>query len=150
MPFEDYDRLLTCVEGLLDMSGGDTSHIENRDSELILVDDEGSTSDGEVQSLDDEEIDPDNTLLTWLRENCTLTGSKKDKARFPDVLDYYKVMQTQKSQTKAVKRNHFYESLRSCGLLVSTGNGYEVCHGIILRAPQRHAENGSIDLSHHR
>ena len=90
-------------------------------------------------------LDSCNPIAEWLNENCTLTGDRRDKAKFPEVLDYYKDVHKRKSQYCSVKRNQFYESLRLCGLTLSTGNGYEICHGIVLKPP-RHSEDIDDDV----
>ena len=68
MPFDDYDRLLTCVEGFLETSGDRIGAIDAADC----------LSDNELESVNGEEVDPDDPLLVWLRENCTLTGLRRD------------------------------------------------------------------------
>ena len=80
-------------------------------------------------------FDSCNPVAEWLRENCKLTGVRKNKAKFPEVLDYYQKVQKEKRLDCNVGRNHFYGSLRLCGLETSAGNGYEVYHGIILEPP---------------
>ena len=82
-------------------------------------------------------FDSCNPVAEWLRDNCTLTGVRKNKAKFPEVLDYYQKVQKEKRLNCSVKRNHFYESLRLCGLETSNGANYDVLHGIILERPDQ-------------
>ena len=63
MPFDEYDRLLTCVDGLLDTSSESVGEIEVREFEHGTAGEGDSSSDDGLENSSGEELDPDDPLL---------------------------------------------------------------------------------------
>ena len=128
VPFERYGDLLKYADEILQTQVEDVTPSRCNPERCVS----GPFSPSPDGRDEQAPLDP---IAQWLADNSRLTGIRKNKARFPAVLDYYEKVQKEKKLDCKVQRNRFYKSLRHCGLETSNGANYDVLHGIILKRP---------------